>query len=336
MVSIQTETPSAKAVTTFEALVAPVDAWYERRRNTQGSVHTNVMCAGLYITEFLASTFPLTRDTYAAESQVRGAGGPKARSILSEHGEHRRFTSEGGRTSRYTIRHAETLAAVINEAGKELGVTALSDAERSDLAALLQGWFVDRVRDDYFDKELISAEIDPENSVQAIVANLIATGRERGGTAAGAIAQHLVGAKLKLRFPDADVNIESYTTADMQTGRAGDYEVGDTALHVTMAPGEKVFAERCVHNLREGFRPRVLVPKDAVAAAVQIAHLCGLGKKVAIQSIEDFVGTNIEEMAAFRKEGIRAKLRELLELYNQRIEVAESDMSLKVEIPSNL
>ncbi|WP_158238950.1 DUF4928 family protein [Streptomyces barkulensis] len=336
MVSLKAREPSKKVVMASEAMVVPISAWYESKRTAKGSIDSNVMCAGLYITEFLACDFPLTRDMYAAESQVKGASGAKAKSILGEHGEHRRFTSEGGRTSRYTIRHAETLADVINKFGEEHGIADLSDVERLDLSALLQGWFVGKVREDYFGKKRISAEIDPGNSVRTTVANLIAAGRERGGTTAGAIAQHLVGAKLKIRFPDADVNVESYTTADVQTGRAGDYEIGDTALHVTMAPGEKVFRDRCAHNLREGFRPRVLVPEDAVAAAVQIARLSGLEKKIAIQSIEDFVGTNIEETAGFTKDEIRVKLRELLELYNQRIETAESDMSLKIEIPSNL
>jgi hypothetical protein len=336
VVSISSQEPSEKAVAAFEAVITSIRAWYESKRSKKGSVDSNVMCAGLYITEFLAGGFPLTRDIFAAESQVRGASGAKAKSILSEHGEHRRFTSEGGRTSRYTIRHAETLADEINTVGEENGIASLSDAERSDLSALLQSWFVDRVREDYFGKKRISAEIDPENSVRTTVANLISAGRERGGTTAGALAQHLVGAKLQIRFPNADINVESYTTADVQTGRAGDYQIGDTALHVTMAPGEKVFKDRCAHNLREGFRPRVLVPEDAVAAAIQIARLSGLDRRVAIQSIEDFVGTNVEETAGFSKAEIRTKLRELLELYNQRIEIAESDMSLKIEIPSNL
>ncbi|MDQ0960601.1 hypothetical protein QFZ66_004479 [Streptomyces sp. B4I13] len=117
---------------------------------------------------------------------------------------------------------------------------------------------------------------------------------------------------------------------------AGDYQVGDTAIHVTMSPGEKVFKERCAHNLKQGFRPRVLVPEGAVAAASQIARLSGLHRHVAVQSIEDFVGTNIEEVAGFSKVEIKAQLRRLLEFYNERIEVAEADKSLKIEIPANL
>ncbi|WP_425569404.1 DUF4928 family protein [Nonomuraea salmonea] len=87
----------------------------------------------------------------------------------------------------------------------------------------------------------ISAEINPENSIRTTVANLMQAGRERGGTTAGAIAQHLVGAKLQIRFPSERINVESYTTADVQTGRAGDFQVGDTAIHVTMSPSERLF-----------------------------------------------------------------------------------------------
>ncbi|KUJ66669.1 hypothetical protein ACZ90_34195 [Streptomyces albus subsp. albus] len=73
-----------------------------------------------------------------------------------------------------------------------------------------------------------------------------------------------------------------------------------------------------------------------MAAASQIARLTGFHKKVAVQSIEDFVGTNIEEVAGFAHTEIKAQLRKLLELYNERIDVAEADKSLKIEIPTNL
>jgi hypothetical protein len=103
-----------------------------------------------------------------------------------------------------------------------------------------------------------------------------------------------------------------------------------------MSPGEKVFSERCAGNLKNGFRRRVLVPENAVTAASQIARLTGLHKQVAVQSIEDFVGTNIGEVAGFTKDEIKTQLRKLLEIYNERIDVAEADKSLKIEIPTNL
>lgn len=317
-------------------LTVALQSWYEGLRDAKGNVNTNVMCAGLYVTEFLTEFFPLEPEHYLAHSQVKTASGRQAQKLLAHHGETRPFTSEGGRTSRATMSHARDIATLLNEKGAEAGVAHFSSAERQVAASLLQAWFVDRVREDYFGRKRIEAEIDPDNPVRTAVAALIEAGRQRGGNTAGAIAQHLVGAKLKMRFPDENINVESYTTADSQTGRAGDYQIGDTAIHVTMSPGEKVFSERCAHNLRHGYRPRVLVPDNRVVGATQIAQDLGMADKVAIQSIEDFVGTNVEEVAGFGKASVRKRIRDLLVEYNARIEQAEADQSLKILIPENL
>ncbi|MEV6393382.1 DUF4928 family protein [Streptomyces sp. NPDC051907] len=335
MVSIGVEQSTESIDEIAKAMIEVLTPWYEGHRK-KGKVESNVMCAGLYIAEFMATAFPLTAADYAADSQVKGASGAKAKAILAEHGELRRFTREGGRTSRATIRHAEKLAEIVNTEGAAHGVQALTPPERKALAREIQAWFVARVRVDYFARKKISAEIDPAWSVRNTVESILTAGRERGGNVAGAIAQHLVGAKLAIRFPDEDINVENYTTADAQTGRAGDYQVGDTAIHVTMAPSESLFKDRCQHNIAQGFRPRVLVPSDQILRAVVHAEDAGIDRQVAIQSIEDFVGTNIEEVAGFRKENVRKELRRLLELYNARIEQAEPDLSLMIEIPENL
>ncbi|MFF8956807.1 DUF4928 family protein [Streptomyces sp. NPDC014894] len=336
MVAPHPEDVTAEVEDAAGVLVDTLRTWYEGNRDAKGAVNANVMCAGLYVTEFLAQHYPLEPDHYLAPSQVKTAGGPQVQRLLAHHGETRTFTSEGGRTSRATIRHARAVADLLNEKGSETGLAGWTLAERTALASLLQAWFVGRVREDYFGRRRIEAEINPDNPVRTAVAALIEAGRQRGGNTAGAVAQHLVGAKLKIRFPDEDVNVESYTTADVQTGRAGDFQIGDTAIHVTMSPGEKVFTERCAHNLRHGYRPRVLVPDNRVVGATQIAQDLGLADRVAIQSIEDFVGTNIEEVAGFGKAAVRDRIRELLTEYNVRIEQAEADKSLKIEIPENL
>ncbi|KIQ62870.1 hypothetical protein TR51_28645 [Kitasatospora griseola] len=342
MVSIDDEAAiPARVREAAELLMAAVEPWYEGKRGKKGGVYANVMSTGLYMTEFLAAAFPLEEEFYAPGSQLRNASGGKAKAILAEHGETRKYHSEGARTSRGTIDHARGLAAVINSAGTAAGLGAFDVAERVSLAFLLQQWFVERVREDYFEKKKITAELNPDWSIRAVVASLLQAGRERPGNAAGALAQHLVGAKLKIRFDGTDVEIdgindESYTTADQQTGRAGDYQLNDTAIHVTMSPTLELFTSRCQDNLNNHFRPRVLVPSDQLARATTYAQDAGIDKLVAIQSIEDFIGTNIEETAGFSQAKVKQRLKELVELYNERIEAAEVDMSLKIEVPDNL
>jgi hypothetical protein len=342
MVSINDEAEiSARVREAADLMLESIEPWYEDKRLKTGGIYANVISTGLYMTEFLASAFPLEEEFYAPGSQLRNAGGGKAKAILADHGETRKYHTEGARTSRGTIKHAHGLAGVINTAGTAARVYEFDTADRTHLAFLLQQWFVEKVREDYFEKEKITAALNPHWSIRAVVSSLLQAGRQRPGNAAGALAQHLVGAKLKIRFDGTGVQIdgindESYTTADQQTGRAGDYQLNDTAIHVTMAPTMGLFTGRCQDNLNNHFRPRVLVPSDQLGRATTYAQDAGIDKLVAIQSIEDFIGTNIEETAGFSQAEIKKRLRDLVEIYNERIEVAEADMSLKIEIPNNL
>ncbi|RAO18645.1 hypothetical protein LUPAC07_02339 [Micromonospora noduli] len=103
-----------------------------------------------------------------------------------------------------------------------------------------------------------------------------------------------------------------------------------------MSPSQSLFEDRCKANLADGFRSRVLVPGTKLAAAIQLADLARVGDRIAVQSVEDFVGTNVEEMAGFRDGGIRLGLRKLLDTYNSRVSEAETDPSLLIELPKNL
>ncbi|WP_327141279.1 DUF4928 family protein [Nocardia sp. NBC_01327] len=168
---------SAQVSGAAEVLLAEIQSWYESKR-AAGKVKSNVMCAGLYITDFLAEAFPLTPDVYQTKSQVKGSGGKKAQALLADHGESREFRREGGRTSRLTIEHARELADTINSAGVAAGVDTFTLAQRSALAWLLQDWFVARVRDDFpFDQK----SVDPtdadewEQSGDEDVAHMIET-----------------------------------------------------------------------------------------------------------------------------------------------------------------
>lgn len=152
---------------------------------------------------------------------------------------------------------------------------------------------------------------------------------------AGAVAQHLVGAKLAVRFPDQRIENHSHTTADQQLGRPGDFVVGDTVFHVTMAPMPPVL-EKCRKNVRDEFRPLLVVPDGKLQAAREMAETVGLEGAVGIMALESFVGQNLEELSGFKQASLASGFRTLLEAYNTRVQEAESDRSLLIEIPSNL
>lgn len=319
-----------------DELLSSVSQWYEEQRSAEGQVNANVMCAGLYASKHVADRFPLAEEDYLTSSQVRGAGGPAVQRILAEHGENRKFVAEGGRTSRQTRALTTELVELLSKHPLADDLAALPAEDRSRVAFRIQAWFVERVGVDYFGRQRLSANVDASLPVRVAVHSILVTARERPGTVAGAVAQHLVGAKLSLRFPELTVANESYTAADQQTDRPGDFLVGDSAFHVTVAPGEQLFANRCMQNLSDGFRPIALVPEDKIEAAKQLADLARLTDKVLIQSLEDFVGTNIEEIGGFSGQHVRTSLKLLLETYNERVRAVEPDPSLQIELPTNL
>lgn len=319
-----------------ELIITTAESWLNDHREADGTVLPGVLATGLIVTGHIALGFPLTEEKVAGKSQIKGLGGPAVAKVLAGYGETRKFLSEGGRTSRGSRSRGVELAFSYSEKFAPLSPEDLDAVELEALVEIGQRWFVERIQAEYFSKQRIQADIFPNQPISLAVESLLKAGDEKGGNTAGAVAQHLVGAKLSLRFPDELIGLDSYTTADQQTNRQGDFTVGDTAFHVTMRPTQSLMENRCKANVSHGYRPVVLVPVELVAAAMQLAKIASLSDKVSIISIESFVGLNVEEMGVFRASEIRSGLRSLLEKYNERIVLAEADLSLQIEIPSNL
>ena len=148
------------------------------------------------------------------------------------------------------------------------------------------------------------------------------------------VAQHLVGAMLQLRFPDVEVRNESFSADDAPSDQAGDFLVGDTAFHVTVAPTVRQY-EKCKQNLRDGLRVFLLVTEDRLAGTRQIVEIEAPGR-IAVNSVEAFVAQSIEGMSEFVGRRVTAELHRLLDIYNERVDAVERDKSLMIEIPSNL
>jgi Domain of unknown function (DUF4928) len=192
-------------------------------------------------------------------------------------------------------------------------------------------FLVDRIND-FHNRQKIKLTFNPALSTWHIIHNLLAEATTEGK--AGYLAQHLVGAKLALRFPNIQVSNESGSTADLPTQRPGDFLIGHTAFHVTVAPMPPVF-EKCRHNISQGFKPFLLVPDGKLIGTRQIAEQT-IEQQIAVESIESFVSQNINEISGFDKNKIIGSFKELLLIYNRRVDEVETDKSLMIEIPSNL
>lgn len=315
------------ASTPLELLVE----WYDSQRPAPGQpAERFVVCAGLAVLEHMRSQFPLSRSDFVTEKNQVKTGGPFIKKILERHGETRNYASEGGRTTRGTVPAADSLATLFTERS---GLADLNGSDRLENIEQLQLWLVERVKD-YFNQQRISVDIHLDSPPGHIIAHIL----EVAGNKAGAVAQHLVGAKLALRFASAGIVVEnhSFTTADAQLGRPGDFTIGDTVFHVTVAPAPAVI-EKCRTNVRNGYLPTLLVPEMVLAAARQLSLVAGLSERIDIYaSIESFVGQNIGEMGEFNKSKRIATLGQLLSEYNSRVEAVETDRSLLIEVPQHL
>ena len=313
-----------------EAYLAAAKSWYEGERAKSGSINTNVMNAGLIVSRMMADGMPITDERLYSEgkSQVRGLSGSTISKILEQHGETRVFTREGGRTSRGTIFLAAAFRDVLNN-------TQVNENEPVDAALVsnqLEAFFTQCVRLDYFDKQRITVDLDYSKPVSSVVSDILKAAAERSDKPTGAVLQHLIGAKLQLRFPDVKIGNDRANAADLHTDREGDFQVGTTAFHVTTAPMEKLIT-RCVENKRVGYRPVILTLESKVIAARQMADNVGMSEQIAVQAAETFIGNNIEEIAIYDGDKIREGLARLIRTYNTRINAIEIDKSLMIDEP---
>lgn len=153
----------------------------------------------------------------------------------------------------------------------------------------------------------------------------------------GAICQHLVGAKLELRYSDNKevcINHNGSNTADVQTGREGDFQIHDTVFHVTKTPSKEHRAKALMGS-KKGYKVVLLVPKSLVAAQSASAETEGLckdfEKSVEVFALEQFIAQNIDELALFDKNLANLKLDELITKYNELVDRFENDKSIIIQ-----
>lgn len=285
------------------------------------------LCVALIVTDFARQRgLPLDADTLITDGggQVLGLGKSAVQNVLLRHGITRVLASEGGRTSRGSIGNMRDYVGLLN---------SLRAAGPLDLDAVEDFWIA-RVRD-FFSAKPFKISLDGAHGLRAVVKNLLdqAEGRQResGGTMyVGAVMQHLVGAKLDCVMGPGRFLHNSFTTSDAQSGRSGDFFIGDVAIHVTTAPGEAVIS-RCRANLTDGYRALIVTRGRGVTVAEALADASGLGGRIDVFEIEQFVALGVYELGAFTARGRADAVSALAQRYNEIIDEFETDPSLRVE-----
>ena len=285
------------------------------------------LCVALVVTQHARKNgLPLNPDKLVTDKggQVAGLGKSAVQNVLAKHGITRVLASEGGRTSRGSIENMRVYVELLNY---------IADKNLADIDAIEEFW-IQRVHD-FFAGKPFKIRLDTARSLRNVIKNVIHQAEERQKTTlgtyyAGSVLQHLVGAKLDVVLGPGKFEHNSSSTSDEQTGRAGDFFVGDSAIHVTTSPGEAVI-ERCRDNLDNNHRPIIVTTERGHAVAHGLAENKGLGERIDILEIEQFMASNLHELGGFEKNGRAAAIKDLISRYNEIIDEFETDPSLKIE-----
>lgn len=269
---------------------------------------------------------PLNAEELITEGggQVLGLGKGAVQAILTKHGVTRVLAAEGGRTSRGSLGKMRQYVVLLN---------SLYERGLADLDAIEEFW-LQHVHE-FFAGKPFKIQLDASRSLRTVIRGVIAQAEERQKTSsgtqyAGAVLQHLVGAKLECVLGTGKVEHNSFSTSDIQSGRPGDFLIGDVAIHVTTSPGEAVI-ERCRDNLDSGLRPVLVTMQRGLTVAEALADNKGLAERIDVFEIEQFIALNLYELGQFAAAGRETAVSGLVERYNQIIDEIETDPSLRIE-----
>jgi hypothetical protein len=271
--------------------------------------------------------FPLSADDFRTEKkgQVAGLGGGAVKTILKDHGIDRTLSEEGGRTSRGSMGLMEHYVTFLNTLYHE-ELLELSNVEK---------WWVENVKK-FFASQPIRVKADVSKSLRQIIQDLLDAALERqrecsGTMVVGAVLEHLVGAKLSIALPEVEIPQKNFSAADAPTQAKGDFLVGDTAIHVTVAPAEAL-VRKCKNNLGEGLRPLVVTTESGVGGIRALAENADIANRIDILEVGQFITINVYEWIGFRNQDRSLSLEKLVAVYNKIVEECETDPSLKISL----
>lgn len=177
-------------------------------------------------------------------------------------------------------------------------------------------------------RQNLKLAIDHRQTPSSWIGLIVENAKDRSG---GVVEQHLVGAKLERRFKEIDIANFPAHAADRQTDRGGDFNISNLVYHVTATPSRNVL-QKCVSNIKSGLHPILLIPRSQENKIRVLSQDEGIDKELSIISIEDFIAMNIIELATEENKDFFTVLKEIVQIYNKRLEEVETDLSLRIEV----
>ncbi len=269
--------------------------------------------------------FDSERFLTANGGQVSGLSRAAVQKVLKDYGIERVLAEEGGRTSRGSISNMQGYIRLLNHLHNEK-MLDLDEVEK---------WWIQKIVE-HFSSQPLRIKNDQSKSLASLIDDLMSFAYQRqkeqkGTMVAGAVMQHMVGAKLAIILPDIEIEHKGFSVADEQGGRKGDFLVADAAFHVTTAPTEALI-RKCSQNLRENLRPIIITTYEGMGGAKALAKNSEIIDRIDMFEISQFIATNLYELCGFKQSDRPVKITDLINAYNEIIDATETDPSLKIMI----
>lgn len=309
------------------AVQPPLIAKLSDFANTNQFRTTGSLSVALVVTQHARSMgLPLDPEALLSErgGQVLGLGKGAVQAVLAKHGIDRVLSKEAGRTSRGSIDNMRAYVVLLN---------TLHATGEADLDEIEKFWIEGVTR--FFAGKPFRASIDAGRNVRSILRHILEQAEERqkstpGVYLVGAVMQYMVGAKLDVILGPGKIEHNSYSTSDDQTKRAGDFLVGDVAIHVTTSPADGLI-DKMKANLSEALRPVVVTTARGVTTAEVLAEGAGISERLDCLDIEQFMTANLYELGGFEHKGRQDAVEKIVTRYNEIIDEVETNPSLKIE-----
>lgn len=193
--------------------------------------------------------------------------------------------------------------------------------------------WIERVKK-YFTAKGITLHYDPSKSFKFIVEDVLeqaVKGQKtgQGSKYAGAVLQHMVGAKLSLILCDQAIEHRGYSVADDPSSGSGDFELGDVVIHVTTTPSEALL-RKCQKNIDAGRRPMIITTERGIAGAVYLAKVQDIEQRVDIVEAEQFIAANLYKLSLFKASDRKLTVEKFIQRYNEIVTKHETDPGLKI------
>ena len=287
-----------------------------------GKVSRNTIAIGIVVLDWLRSAKSVSPDIVLSQGQEIKNARSGLKMVLGKYGLPETYLKEV--TTRQAPHDGRRLFEIYGW-GNAFQDTDSVDRD-SQIVELINILVIEAKR--WLERSNLNLTLDRSEAPTAWIELILENARGRSG---GVIEQHLVGAKLARRFPNIEISNYPAHAADQQTARGGDFVIRDLVFHVTAAPSSRVI-DKCADNIKRGFRPILLVPREKEANARAFAEDKSIDKLVSIVSIEGFLAMNIFELATEEDKDSFSVLADILSIYNQRLKEVETDLSLRIDI----